>query len=172
MSGGPYTEHDLVALLAPTLGDERARELVRGALGTLNLSEGRFPSQDAVRVLELIGGSAGFVGSVARFALARFTLNDATAVAAGPPSSRGGESEGGTETLSRSEVTSLLAPALGEEKSEEAVSEALRKHGLPRDALSITQALAVLGELSLADGLVGVAARFAKARVLMRARKS
>ncbi len=169
MSDDLYTLDDLVALLAPTLGEERARELVRGALASLSLSEAAFPSQDAIRVLELIGRSPGFIGSVSRFALARFTLRDATSSAPRPRSSTSGLRGVKNDALARHELTDLLAPTLGQEKSEEAVLEVLRMLGIPPDTFSFAQALAVLDALARSEGLVGVAARFAKAHVLMRA---
>jgi hypothetical protein len=169
MNDGQYTIDDLVALLAPTLGEERARELARGALATLSISEADFASPDAVRALELIGRTPGFVGSVSRFALARFTLRDAASAASRPRSSTSGLRSVRNDTLARHELTDLLAPTLGQEKSDEAVLEALRMLGLPLDAFSSTQALSVLEALARSEGLVGVAARFAKAHLLLRA---
>jgi hypothetical protein len=172
MNDGRYTVDDLVALLAPTLGEERARELVRGALASLSVSEADFAGPDAIRVLELVGRTPGFVGSVSRFALARFTLKDATSSASRPRSSTSGLRGVKNDALARHELTDLLAPTLGQEKSDEAVLEVLRKHGFPLDAFSLAQALSVLEALAMSPGLVGVAARFAKAHLLMRAPKA
>jgi hypothetical protein len=171
MSDVSYTPQDVVALLAPTLGEERALELVRGALGSLGVVEAAFPGTDVVRVLELIGRSPGFVGSVARFALARFTLKDANAAQLPLHSSASGLRAVRGEALSRSELTDLLAPTLGEEKSDELVLETLRRLGYPLDVFSLPQGLAVLENLALVEGLVGVAASFARAHLLMRAPK-
>jgi hypothetical protein len=171
MIDGHYKFDDLVALLAPTLGEERARELVRGALTTLSVSEDDLASHDAIRAMELIGRTPGFVGSVSRFALARFTLKDATSAAFRPRSSTSGLRSPKNDALARHELTDLLAPTLGQEKSEEAVLEVLRRLGFPLDVFSLNQALSVLEALASSQGLVGVAARFAKAHLLMRAPK-
>lgn len=169
MSDDGYTAGDLVAALAPTLGQERADELVRSALVTLRVTDESFSSRQAERVLELIGRNPGFVGSVARFALARFTLKDAhrspsqERAAATPRPAR-------TDVIAHKEVAVLLAPTLGVEKSDEVVLDAIRRLKLPEDGLTHPEGLAVLEQLAETEGLVGVAARFAKAHFLMRAR--
>jgi hypothetical protein len=174
MNDGQYTGKDVAALLAPTLGEERALELVRSAIGSLSVLADVFPSRDVVRVLELIGRTEGFVGSVARFALARFTLRDANANATAKrsPSSPSGPQAPRTDALARAELTSLLAPSLGEERSDELVLETMKRLGVPVEVCSVPQGLAVLENLSLSDGLVGVAASFARAHLLLRAPKS
>ncbi len=171
MSDDQHTPEELVTLLAATLGEERAQELVLGAMGQLGITTAFLPSDDVVRVLELIGHTPGFVGSVSRFALARFTLKDA-AHGSGPRLSSGSSLRAvKDEVMGRHELTELLAPTVGLEKSDEVVLEGLRRLGFPLDAFSLSQGLAVLDHLALTEGLVGVAARFAKAHLLMRAPK-
>jgi len=172
MNDGQYGERDLVALLEVTLGRERAQELVRGALESLFITSPSFSGPDAVRVLELIGQSSGFVGSVSRFALARFTLQDAPASSSRPRTSTSGLRAVRSEAIGREDLAALLAPTLGQEKSEEVIVEALRQLGFPLNPISLSQGLAALDQLASTEGIVGVAARFAKANLLMRAPKS
>ena len=172
MNVGQYGEHDLVALLAPTLGRERAQELVHGALEALNIAAATFGAKDAVRILELIGHNPGFVGSVARFVLARFTLKDGPASTPRPRISTSAVRAVRDGALGREALAALLAPTLGQEKSDEVILEVLKELALPLETVSLSQGLAVLDRLALSEGLVGVASRFAKAHLLLRAPKS
>ena len=52
------------------------------------------------------------------------------------------------------------------------VLDVLRKLGLPLEELSVAQGISVLETLALTEGLVGVAARFAKVHLHMRAPKA
>jgi hypothetical protein len=62
----------------------------------------------------------------------------------------------------------LLAPALGTEKAREAIEHAAAKRGIDlTSGLTYNGALAVLDELTTIEGIVGVVARFAKARFLL-----
>jgi hypothetical protein len=175
MSLGDYRHGEIVALLAPTLGEERAGEVVRDALTALRVTGDAIARRDVARTLEHIGRTPGFVGSVARFALARVMVKDAVMVKeAGearrtvpPPGPRPVKDE----ILGRSELTALLASSLGEEKAKEVVEEALRKLGALHDTFPLSQGVAALDELARSEGLVGVTARFAKARLLLRASK-
>jgi len=173
-----YSFQDVVAFLSPSLGEERSQELVRAALTSLGIADDTFPLSIALRVLESVGRTPGVAGTVARFALARLTLvsaksslnhekrtspsHPAASHEAVPPSG---------QLVSRTELTALLAPTLGDEKSDEVVLDELRRAGYPRDTLTSAQALGILDSLGTAEGLVGVAARFAKMRMAARATK-
>jgi len=69
-------------------------------------------------------------------------------------------------------LVSLIAPALGKEKGEELISAAARSFGYSTDTLDIERALQILGSLESNPGIVGVAARFAKSRLLSRTNQS
>jgi hypothetical protein len=65
---------DLLPLLAPALGAEKARDAVHAAAARLGLDPGHLTRPQAVTVLEELARSEGIVGVVARFATARFLL--------------------------------------------------------------------------------------------------
>jgi hypothetical protein len=70
-------------------------------------------------------------------------------------------------THSRTELASLLSANLGSEKANELVGIAAGELQLG-DPLTTTQCLDVLERIAGQPGLVGIAARFAKSRVLLR----
>jgi hypothetical protein len=164
----------IVALLSPTLGLERSRELVRGALDDLKIPREDLSFDEATRVLDHLGQAAGVVGSVARFAKVRLTLRDANRLGSDtlgqdrPPDSSAPVSG----AVNPSVLTALLAPTVGHERSAEVVLETIHRMGYPTDRLTLQQGLDVLEHLAHLEGLVGVAARFAKARLIMHAAKS
>jgi hypothetical protein len=162
---------EVVALLAPALGEERARELTRGALNSLGITTSLLSAQDAIRALETLGQSPGVVGSATRFAKAslalRFTSRPSHMPAVSRPASQ--SSRGGP--LTRADLVELLAPTLGMEKSEEVLLGTLQQLRLSVDQVSAEDGLAVLEELTKSPGIVGIASRFAKVHLLMRSAK-
>ena len=67
--------------------------------------------------------------------------------------------------IRKSQLVGLLAPTLGPEKSELLVASAIRTLGLPAgEDVRVDHVLAILDHLAAVEGLVGVAARFVKAR--------
>jgi hypothetical protein len=74
-----------------------------------------------------------------------------------------------TGPLRIEELFAFFTPSVGEEKAREAVGAAItRLHLAHKNTLDRVEALAVLDEIATAPGIVGVAARFAKARILLR----
>jgi hypothetical protein len=69
-----YTIHALATLLARSLGDEKAHEVIVQAMTDLDLKGSRLAHKDAARVLDLLGARGGVVGTVAQFAKVRFML--------------------------------------------------------------------------------------------------
>ena len=62
----------------------------------------------------------------------------------------------------------LIAPALGAEKARDAIEQAAARRGVDvSTGLSHSGALAILDEMTKVEGIVGVVARFAKARFLL-----
>ena len=70
----PVALSELAGLLAASLGDAKARAAVETAVEALGLSGPELEARDAYRVLEQISEVPGIVGTVARFAKARFIL--------------------------------------------------------------------------------------------------
>jgi hypothetical protein len=174
MDDGTCTVEELVGMLAPTAGQERAQELVRHAVQLIGVSGNAMTLADGIRVLELLGRTPGVVGSVTRFAQARLRLREASsgAPASSKPSASVATLPPKEAPIGRALLTTLLAQSLGEEKSDELVGESLRKLGFPDDGLTLEQALATLEALTKMGELVGVAARFAKAHLYMRRNRS
>lgn len=73
-----------------------------------------------------------------------------------------------TQGHSRPELAALLSQNLGTEKATELVTAAARELGFLTPSLSTQQCLEVLERIAVQPGLVGIAARFAKSRVLLR----
>ena len=69
---------------------------------------------------------------------------------------------------SRTELAALLSQNLGTEKAVELVTAAAKELGFFDASLSTQQCLGVLERIAAQPGLVGIAARFAKSRVLLR----
>jgi hypothetical protein len=66
---------------------------------------------------------------------------------------------------SRGSLVELLAPALGTEQSEELVAAAAARLRLSSTRLEVRDALAIFDALSADKGIIGVSARFARARL-------
>lgn len=69
--------------------------------------------------------------------------------------------------LSRFELVSMLAESLGTEKALQAVTAGTAKLGLSTADFDREEALRLLDHLAAEAGLVGIVARFAKARVIL-----
>jgi cellulase/cellobiase CelA1 len=69
-----HAVHALVSMLGRSLGDEKAREVVTAAMAELHLAGERLSEAEAESVLEQLASREGVVGTVARFAKARFLL--------------------------------------------------------------------------------------------------
>jgi hypothetical protein len=65
-------------------------------------------------------------------------------------------------------LVQLLAPRLGHEQGTDVLSDAATRLGLQPEQIEFAQALELLDELARSEGLVGVVARFAKARLMLR----
>ncbi|MEW5852176.1 MAG: hypothetical protein AB2A00_25530 [Myxococcota bacterium] len=70
--------------------------------------------------------------------------------------------------LSRDDVAGALSQSLGKAKADELVSRVATELGLPAGALTVPQALSILEHIAQQPGIVGVTARFAKSRMVLR----
>jgi hypothetical protein len=169
----------LMELLAPTLGWEKSSEVVSVALSRRGLSHGELSIDDALVVLDHLAQSPGMVGIAARYAATRLgALRPASAPAdAGPPSSAGqrpsspehpSSSRTRPITVDLRDIVELFSGAMTPEQSEAAVLGAARHLRLPKDRLDKAQALSLVDHLAAEPGVVGLCARFAKARLILR----
>ena len=69
-------------------------------------------------------------------------------------------------TIGVHEVKAQLSPLVGADKTDTAVVAATRRQALPRERLDREQAARLLDDLGHQDGVVGMAARFIRPRVL------
>jgi hypothetical protein len=167
----------LIEMLAATLGWEKSAEVVNATVQRLGLPPVVITSTQAVAVLAELAKSPGMVGVTARFARSRMELSGPSSApisgraSVAPPSSRDAPPPSSLRNMARSlmmgELVGLLASTVGQERAEEAVTEVVRRLGLPARSLSRDQTLQVLDDLAARAGLVGVTARFAKARAIL-----
>ena len=175
------TARDVASLLASTLGWEKSMQLVVDAVRALGFREEALRPDQRLAVLEQLGREGGLVGVAARFARTRTVGPAPRAVAAadtsdnGAPSVRTPSSNAGAQPAPRSgpllslrALAELLAQTVGKEKGEEALVASARRLSLPTDQLDREQAAALFEDLSQSEGIVGISARFAKARLLLK----
>ncbi len=178
----PISKDDVAVLLASALGQHKSDELVTATASALGLTRASYSASDIRGIFDELAKTEGLVGVVARFAISRGDVDKLVAraekaEALGPanrPDAREGSSplaEGALPpaTARRStEIAHLISPALGIEKAREAIGHAATRRGVDLSApLSHADALALLDEMTKVEGIVGVVARFAKARFLL-----
>lgn len=183
---------ELVLSLAPSLGEEKSVEVVNGALAKLGFDDAVLEPAQVDAVLELLAAEPGLVGVAARVAKQRSRVfsDDPATGATGESSSTTRRSirpravdariyESSTTLRAPSvppigparvrlkDLVRMLAPSIGEARGEEVVRETATKLGLEGLDMSHDQALELLEVLAKEAGVVGVTARFAKARMLL-----
>ena len=169
-SDSPISSEHVAVLLASALGQDKSDEIVATTVRALGITRATYTGEDVRAIFERLAKSEGLVGVVARFAVSRGDVEKLAvrADALAPPSHR---SVGGPvpETLPPTvDIMHLLAPALGTEKARDAIEAAAARRGVDTSkGLSHAVALAVLDEMTTVEGIVGVVARFAKARFLL-----
>ncbi len=175
-ASGPATARTVAALLAPTVGWEKSEEAVAATLRRLSLDGDDLSPTEVQSVLEDLALEQGMVGVTARVVLSRNQAAQAEPTVSSlrppPPSGPTDDSAPASVRLSATigvhEVLTQLAPLLGADKADASVQAALRRLGLPRERLDIEQAMRLLDDLGHQDGVVGMAARFARGRVMAR----
>lgn len=73
-----------------------------------------------------------------------------------------------TKGISRVDVIDLLAASLGNTKAEHAVRAAAESLRLDERPIDLDQAMKLLDKIGEEPGIVGITARFAKTRALLR----
>jgi hypothetical protein len=162
----------LVGLLAPTLGLEKTEEVVQAASRKLRIPLGdELTGAQAAAILDELTQWNGIVGVVARFVKTRGELEDLPPPSV-PPSSQPSpppQSPSPKDArVRREELVALLSPALGDAKSEEAISAYAPKVGSTGTDFTRAQAAKMLELMSASDGILGVVASFARARFLLK----
>ncbi len=159
----PIAREDLTVLLSSALGQEKSEEVVVSAAREIGLPPGSSYSAEEVRgIFERLSLADGLVGVVARFAISRGDVEKLANKAR--PSGPHRVSQPSSSAI---DLIPLLAPAIGVEKAREAIESGAARLGLDAKSLTHDQALSVLDLLAKAEGIVGVVARFAKARFLL-----
>lgn len=160
---------ELSKLLAAALGQEKSEEVVLGTARLLGFSPPYFSANEVRALFETMSKAEGLIGVVARFAVSRGDV-DALVEKAQVQSSRNplvGAPSSADLRLAAVDLLPLLAPALGTEKARDAVTTSAQRQRFNPQSLTRDQALAVLDDLAHTEGIVGVVARFAKARFLL-----
>ena len=158
----------VVALLASALGHEKSDEVILVTAHGLGVTGVVWTGSEVIAIMQTLSKAEGLVGVVARFALTRGDVDRLVRRSIPPDASPSPSSNRPSPApKSRIDLVTLLAPALGAEKARDATEAACMKLGLDARVLSRDEALHVLDELTTNDGIVGVVARFAKARFLL-----
>jgi len=178
----PITKDDIAVLLASALGQDKSDEVVATAARAAGISRTAYLSDDIRGIFDRLVKAEGLVGVVARFAVSRGDVEKLIArvpkqptkkkpKAGGPGASSADREAASPQSLPPSvaiDIMHLIVPALGIEKSRDAVAQAAARCGVDMSSgLTYSGALAVLDEMTKVEGIVGVVARFAKARFLL-----
>ena len=177
----PITRQDIAVLLASALGQDKSDEVVATAARAAGISRTAYLSDDIRGIFDRLVMAEGLVGVVARFAVSRGDVErliarvpkEAWAPQVGRPNFGAAAQQSAQSMPSMPpsvaiDIMHLIVPALGTEKAREAIEQAAARRGVDiATGLSYNGALAVLDEMTKVEGIVGVVARFAKARFLL-----
>jgi len=172
---------EIAALLAPALGQDKSDEVVMSAARSLGITRSAYTGEEVRAIFEKLVEAEGLVGVVARFAVSRRDVDRLITQAERAAPERIGRPDFGATTSAAMgsapakrvatatvDILPLIAPALGVEKARDAIEAAAARQGVDiATNLSHAGALAVLDEMAKVEGIVGVVARFAKARFLL-----
>lgn len=175
----PVTKDDIAVLLASALGQDKSDEVVVSAARAAGVARSAYLGEDIRAIFDRLVKAEGLVGVVARFAVSR---GDVEKLVARVPKPAPRSSSGGNDAAPNARDASprsmppsaaidlmhLIVPALGTEKARDALEQAAARRGVDMaKGLTYDGALAVLDEMTKVEGIVGVVARFAKARFLL-----
>lgn len=162
-SHSPLSIEQFAGKLAPVLGNEHALLRVREAMKRLSYRGDRLSRDEQRGILNWLGEQQGVVAAAARHLLRQFDRE--LSVASPKP---GSVPAPFPARLVRDELVEALSRALGNEKARQLVDGACRERGIVPEQLTKSSALETLEILSNTPGLVGVTARFAKARLAFK----
>ncbi len=189
MTRSPFEE--LTSIFAPSMGRVAATGLVLDATRELGVSKDALDDLSVYGILKHLTRRDGVVGLVARAALRKRgrrtpTLSEMIRINSAPeppasepvrlPKTRSGMFErvasSETESVARTELEALLASAMPEDAARAVVDEYWSAHRLTGTHCTPSAALAILEQMSVAAGAIGVAATFGKASFHLRHARS
>ncbi|CAN5924663.1 hypothetical protein BH11MYX4_BH11MYX4_56490 [soil metagenome] len=172
------SKEDVALVFTSALGPSKSDDIVTAAARSLGIPRPKYTSDEVRAIFGVLVRSEGLVGVIARFAMSRGDVDRLVsrtpqrisaepplrslppALRTAPPPAR--------LVAQNADLLPLLTPSLGAANAREAVAEAAARCGVDlAPGLSRSGALRVLDELARVDGIVGVVARFAKARFLL-----
>jgi hypothetical protein len=174
------SREDVAIVFASALGPAKSDEVVATAARTLGIARTTFTNDEVRAIFEVLVQTEGLVGVIARFAVSR---GDVDRLVSRTPQHTAAQPVGRPQfqiatrpvaaaprVVAQSvDLMGLLTPSLGAEKAREAIADAAARCGVDLGTgLSRSGALAVLDEMARVNGIVGVVARFAKARLLLQ----
>lgn len=156
---------DVAALLAGALGWEKSLSVVDEAVRELKLDRESLSEADVSNVLSTLVEKPGLLGATARLLTTRRVSRPSAAL----PAIRSAVTTPRPviNSVTRGELVGLLSPTLGAHKAEEVLSGVCASLGLESESFSAETALLVFERLAAEEGLIGVTARFAKARLAL-----
>lgn len=145
--------------LVDSLGRDRSVEVCREVFRELGVDEALVRDDDARKALARLVARGGLVGAAAR------VVQNASVTSTPEP-----------EAISRKSLCNMLAPALGDETSRQAVERYASQLGMVSPSLTIDQADRLLESMAQVGGILGTVAvggdpsRFTKVRLALRQR--
>lgn len=168
----------IATLFSPTLGKDKSEAVVNDALKKLGFPQDDLSPEQATKVLDALASSDGIVGAVGRFVRTRTDFTKVEQVRKATPSQSGLTPRGQTPrplprgapgaSFSFEDIVPYFAAVLGKEKSLDLLLATAQKLGIASKSLSFQEAVAVLDELSRDNGVHASAARFAKAKLVIK----
>lgn len=156
--------------MVDSVGEERATEAVSGAARVLGLGTTHLSPLQVQAIYEFLAKASGLVGITARATLRK---GDPPSMDAPGSSERLATLPDDVRTatgtrLAYAEIYALFSPCVGDEKAGELVRAAIVELCLSPRTLGKEEVLELLEHLASEPGIVGVTARFAKARIILR----
>ncbi|MBP9112014.1 MAG: hypothetical protein KBF88_04360 [Polyangiaceae bacterium] len=159
---------EIIEKLEPSLGRERSESAVRAATEFLLIFGDSVESHDGKRILEHLQKDTGIVGVAARVAASRFSFlpkaepDTVPKAVTSVPSTRDVEKRWSVE-----ELAELVEGTVAREKVISLLTEIATKKGLSEPFVK-ANALALLEKLAETAGPVGISARFAKSKLILK----
>ncbi len=155
------------AELAPVLGNEQALAMVHASVLHLGHRGDILFADQQRAILGWLGEKPGVVGAAARHLLRKF---DGSLPSRSPPPgvAKVQGSKHPRSVVTRTELTAAFERSVSTEKAREIIDKACRAHGVVEETMSVEMATSVLEDLAITPGIIGVVARFAKARLALR----